>query len=106
MYDVVIRGGAIHDGTGGPAHNGDVAIKDGVIAAVGKFRSTEARQTIEADGAIVTPGFIDLHSHYDGQFLSFGTIKSTQASLMESRPRSPATAASALRRPTTNIKAS
>ncbi len=69
MYDLVIRGGSIYDGTGGPARSGDVAIKDGLIAAIGKVGSTEGRQTIEADGAIVTPGFVDLHSHYDGQFL-------------------------------------
>jgi N-acyl-D-aspartate/D-glutamate deacylase len=68
MYDLVISGGRIVDGTGAPPRNGDIAIKDGVIAAIGQIEGT-ARETIEADGALVTPGFIDVHTHYDGQFL-------------------------------------
>jgi N-acyl-D-aspartate/D-glutamate deacylase len=68
MYDTIIRGGTIVDGTGAPGRTGDVAIKDGLIAAVGKVDG-EARETIDADGALVTPGFIDIHTHYDGQFL-------------------------------------
>jgi N-acyl-D-aspartate/D-glutamate deacylase len=68
MHDIIIRGGEIVDGTGGAKRNGDVAIADGVITAVGEVGGT-ARRTIKADGALVTPGFIDVHSHYDGQFL-------------------------------------
>lgn len=68
MYDILIRGGTIIDGTGAPAHPGDVAITDGRIVALGTVDG-ETRETIDADGALVTPGFIDVHTHYDGQFL-------------------------------------
>src|SRR4029079_16617191 len=54
------------DGTGAPAYTGDVAITDGVITDVGRVDGA-ARQTIDADGALVTPGFVDIHTHYDGQ---------------------------------------
>ena len=69
MYDVIIRGGSIVDGTGAPAMYGDIAVLDGKIAAIGALKGCLAHRTIEADGALVTPGFIDLHSHYDGQFI-------------------------------------
>ena len=65
-YDLIIRGGEIHDGLGGPGFVGDVAIKDGRIAAVGKVEG-KAREEIDAAGRIVTPGFVDIHTHYDGQ---------------------------------------
>lgn len=65
-HDVVIRGGSVIDGTGGPARTADVAITDGVITAVGRVEG-KGRQEVEADGAIVTPGFVDIHTHYDGQ---------------------------------------
>jgi N-acyl-D-aspartate/D-glutamate deacylase len=68
MYDILIRGGRIVDGTGAPARPGNVAIQDGVIVAIGDVEGP-ARETIEANGALVTPGFIDVHTHYDGQFL-------------------------------------
>ncbi|RYD82633.1 MAG: D-aminoacylase, partial [Sphingomonadales bacterium] len=68
MYDKIIRGGTVIDGTGGASRTADIAIKDGKIAEVGKV-TAPARETIDADGAIVTPGFIDVHTHYDGQFL-------------------------------------
>ena len=68
MYDILIRGGRIVDGTGSPARPGNVAVKDGIIVAVGVVDGP-AREVIEANGALVTPGFIDVHTHYDGQFL-------------------------------------
>jgi N-acyl-D-amino-acid deacylase len=68
MFDTIIRGGSIVDGTGAARYSADVAIKDGLIVEIGKL-SGAARETIESDGAIVTPGFIDVHTHYDGQFL-------------------------------------
>lgn len=68
MFDLLIRGGTVIDGTGGAGFIADVAIKDGVIAEVGQITDA-AREVIDADGAIVTPGFIDVHTHYDGQFL-------------------------------------
>ena len=68
MHDTIIRGGTVIDGTGAAGFTADVAIKDGVIVELGKV-SGPAREEIDASGAIVTPGFIDVHTHYDGQFL-------------------------------------
>jgi N-acyl-D-aspartate/D-glutamate deacylase len=65
-YDIAITGGTIVDGTGSPRYAGDVAIKDGRIVAVGRCEGTAVR-TIDAEGALVTPGFTDIHTHYDGQ---------------------------------------
>jgi N-acyl-D-aspartate/D-glutamate deacylase len=67
-YDLIIRNGRIVDGSGMPAFNGDVAVKDGKIAGVGKFDGT-ADRVIDADGLAVSPGFIDNHTHYDAQIL-------------------------------------
>jgi len=67
-YDLKIIGGEIFDGTGGPGRKGDLAIKDGKIVAVGEA-SGKARQTIEARGRAVAPGFIDIHTHYDAQVM-------------------------------------
>jgi len=64
--DLIIKNGEIVDGTGAPKFRGDVGVKDGKIAAVGKVEGA-ARRTIDAQGAIVTPGFVDIHTHYDGQ---------------------------------------
>ena len=65
-YDLVIRNGTIVDGLGGDPYPGDVAVSDGVIAAVGTVTGSGARE-IDATGLLVTPGFVDLHTHYDGQ---------------------------------------
>ena len=65
-YDLIIQGGTIHDGTGAQPRFADVAIKDGVIAAIGADLG-EATEVIDAAGQIVTPGFIDVHTHFDGQ---------------------------------------
>jgi len=65
-YDLVIRGGSVVDGTGAPAFEADVAVKDGAIAAVGKVAGAGAEE-IDARGQVVTPGFVDIHTHYDGQ---------------------------------------
>jgi N-acyl-D-amino-acid deacylase len=66
MHDIVIRGGTIIDGTGKASLSGDVAIADGRIAAVGG-KLGPARRDIDADGLLVTPGWVDVHTHYDGQ---------------------------------------
>ena len=66
MHDLLIRGGQIVDGTGQDAFTADVAVRDGRIVEVGRV-TTPARRTIDADGALVTPGFLDIHTHYDGQ---------------------------------------
>lgn len=65
-YDLIIRGGNIIDGSGAPAFEGDVAVSGGVIAAVGKVNGRGIEE-IDARGQTVTPGFVDLHTHYDGQ---------------------------------------
>ncbi len=65
-FDLKITGGLVYDGSGGEAVRADVAVKDGLIAELGEC-SGSATKIIDADGAIVTPGFIDLHTHYDGQ---------------------------------------
>ena len=66
QYDMVIRSGSVIDGTGREAFSADVAIKDGLIVEVGKVSGAGARE-VDADGALVTPGFVDIHTHYDGQ---------------------------------------
>jgi N-acyl-D-aspartate/D-glutamate deacylase len=66
MYDLVIRAGTVVDGTGRPARRAAVAVEDGRIAAVGDVDGP-ARREIDADGLLVTPGFVDIHTHYDGQ---------------------------------------
>ena len=65
-YDLIIRGGQVIDGTGNPWFYADVAVKDGHIVAVGSLGGAKAMRVIDATGKIVTPGFIDMHSHADG----------------------------------------
>lgn len=65
-YDCIIRGGLIYDGTGRTPYVADIGIADGLICEIGKL-ANEGVRVVDADGASVTPGFIDLHTHYDGQ---------------------------------------
>src|SRR5688572_20714394 len=65
-YDIVVRGGTVVDGTGGEPFEADVAVKDGRIAAVGRVTGSGAEE-IDAREKFVTPGFVDIHTHYDGQ---------------------------------------
>jgi len=65
MHELVIRGGTVVDGTGAPAITADVAVNDGVISEVG--RVGRGHREIDADGLLVTPGFVDIHTHFDGQ---------------------------------------
>jgi len=68
-FDIVIKDGEIIDGTGSVGFNGDIGIKDGKIAFIGKLKEFEARLVINADGLKVSPGFIDIHSHTDADLL-------------------------------------
>ncbi len=70
MHELVIRDATLVDGTGAPARPADVAVDDGRITEVtapGKLDDASATRTVDADGLLVTPGFVDLHTHYDGQ---------------------------------------
>jgi len=66
MLDIVIKGGTVVDGTGGDRFSADVGVRDGRIVEVGTITES-ATDTIDADGALVTPGWVDVHTHYDGQ---------------------------------------
>jgi N-acyl-D-aspartate/D-glutamate deacylase len=66
VHDLVVRAGTVVDGTGGPGRTADVAVSGGVVTDVGRVEGP-ARLVIDADGALVTPGFVDIHTHFDGQ---------------------------------------
>jgi N-acyl-D-aspartate/D-glutamate deacylase len=74
MFDVIVRGGLVVDGSGEPGFEGDVAVKDGRIAAIGKIEG-EAARVVDAKGRVVAPGFIDPHTHFDVQLLWDGAAK-------------------------------
>src|ERR1700712_1662210 len=65
-YDLVLRGGTVVDGLGGEPFVADIGVSGGIIAAVGTGLSA-GREEIDAAGLLVTPGFVDIHTHYDGQ---------------------------------------
>src|SRR5580698_4522541 len=66
MHDLIIRGGTIADGSGGPLRHGDVAVDGALVTEVGAVDGT-ARREVDAQGLLVTPGWVDIHTHYDGQ---------------------------------------
>ncbi|MCS5547522.1 MAG: amidohydrolase family protein, partial [SAR86 cluster bacterium] len=66
MYDLIIKNGTVYDGTGEKPFFADVAIKGNKIAAIGNLEES-SKEVIDAKGKIVCPGFVDIHTHYDGQ---------------------------------------
>src|SRR6185503_5273783 len=68
MYDLLLKGGRIYDGSGMPSYNGDVAIKNSRIVEIGRLNGN-AKRTLNVDGLAVAPGFIDPHTHLDAQLL-------------------------------------
>ncbi|HAR30321.1 MAG TPA: amidohydrolase, partial [Gammaproteobacteria bacterium] len=74
MHDYVIKGASILDGSGAEAFSGDVAVRDGLIVEVGGRINARTRATIDADGALLTPAWVDIHTHYDGQVTWDGTM--------------------------------
>ena len=75
-YDLIIRNGKIIDGTGNPWYRGDLAVENGKIVEIARPVSGEARRLIDADGLVVSPGFIDAHSHADGSTLYYREMES------------------------------
>jgi N-acyl-D-aspartate/D-glutamate deacylase len=68
MFDLLLKGGRIYDGSGMPSFNGDVAVTGGKIAGIGRLNGS-AKRILNVDGLAVTPGFIDPHTHLDAQLL-------------------------------------
>ena len=83
MLDTIIRGGRVIDGTGAPARTADVGIRDGIVTEIGRI-NTAAKRVIDADGASVTPGFVDIHTHYDGQAMWDDTMRPSFAAPLPS----------------------
>ncbi len=79
MYDLIITGGRLLDGTGAPARPADVAVQDGRVAAIGDLAGTQARDTVDAAARFVAPGFIDIHTHSDLTLLLEGRASSSLA---------------------------
>ena len=67
MYDTIIRGGTVIDGLRTPRFRADIGIKDGQVATIGRIHNEDGARIIDAEGLIVAPGFVDLHTHYDSQ---------------------------------------
>ena len=67
QFDTIIKNGTVVDGTRVPRYRADVGIKNGKIAEIGRLNSSDAKKVVDANGLIVAPGFIDLHTHYDAQ---------------------------------------
>ncbi|HKY09729.1 MAG TPA: D-aminoacylase, partial [Candidatus Binatia bacterium] len=75
-FDIVIHGGRLIDGTGNPWFYGDLAIKDGKIANIGKINPEAGARAISAKGYVVTPGYIDMHTHSDQPVVADGNAES------------------------------
>ena len=69
VFDVVIAGGSVVDGTEAPAYPADVGVTDDTISAIGDLSRSETRRVIDASGLVVAPGFVDTHTHSEGALL-------------------------------------
>jgi len=78
MHDLLIRGARVVDGTGTPAATADVALRDGRVAGVGRALGS-ARQVVDADGLVLMPGIVDVHTHYDAQITWDRTLSPSPA---------------------------
>ncbi len=76
MFDLVLKSGEIHDGTGSEGFKGDIAVKDGCIAEVGETVGDRAKEVIDVTGLIVSPGFVDMHTHSDFTLVADGRAES------------------------------
>lgn len=76
MYDLILKNGSVIDGTGRDAFSADIGIKGDRIARIGNLDSAEAEQVINISGKVVSPGFIDMHSHADATILAYPTMDS------------------------------
>ena len=63
MSELILRGGTVIDGTGRPGQKNDILVRDGVIAEIGNLSGRKASREIDAEGSVVSPGFIDVHTH-------------------------------------------
>ena len=75
MFDILIKGGLVIDGSGAPGYAADVGVKDGLITGIGPHLAGEARKVVQAEGCVVAPGFIDPHTHFDVQLLWDGAAR-------------------------------
>jgi len=75
-FDIVIHGGRVIDGTGNPWFYGDIAVKDGRIAQIGKIDPSSGHRAISAKGQVITPGYIDMHTHSDQPLVADGKAES------------------------------
>jgi N-acyl-D-aspartate/D-glutamate deacylase len=78
-YDIIIKGGRIVDGSGNPWYKGDIAVKEDKIACIARRIEPDAEQVIDATGLVVSPGFIDAHSHADSSTLFYQEMESVVA---------------------------
>ncbi|HZD41258.1 MAG TPA: hypothetical protein VE131_11085, partial [Terriglobales bacterium] len=76
LFDLVIHSGRIVDGTGNPWFRADVAVKEGRIAAIGKLNPNSGKRALSAKGRVVTPGYIDMHTHSDQPLVADGNAES------------------------------